>query len=210
MVKEGSDVLKMDRNALATYLTRMQATGAVEKRISFNGNKKNIYYEISDPFIRFYYKLIYPNLLNIECGLGRNVFQLNASSIEDFIDHGFEDTVISYLDERNQKGMLPTVFHPFQNYKVDNSKLGRPIEIDAISDSLDKRSLIAGEVKFRNKDVSLEKLDHLKENVSIFKNNYRNIYYFLFSKTSFSKELLVSKDSSIVLISLDEMMDSTK
>lgn len=41
------------------------------KRTSFNGNKKNVYYEISDPFIRFYYRFIYPYLLDIDQGLGK-------------------------------------------------------------------------------------------------------------------------------------------
>lgn len=115
---------------------------------------------------------------------------------------------ISYLDERNQKRLLPNIFHPFQNYKVDNSKLGRFIEINAISDSLDGASLIATETKFRNKDVSLEKLEHLKEDVSIFKENYENIYYFLFSKTSFSKELLDLRVPNVELVSLNKMMDA--
>lgn len=208
-VKEMSDLLKIEGNALSTYLGRMSETGAIEKKTAFNGNKKTVFYEISDPFIRFYYRFIYPNLFDIEQGLGNNVYKANLQSIEDFIDHGFEDVVISYLNEMNIKDLLPDVFHPFKNYKVDNSKLKRSIEIDAISDSLDGKVLLAGEVKFRNKDVSKEKLDHLKENVSIFEDKYQDIYYFLFSKTSFSNELLKLHDEHIKLLPLDEMM-STK
>lgn len=70
-VKEMSNLLKIDNNALSTYLKRMLETGAIEKRTSFNGNKKNVYYEISDPFIRFYYRFIYPYLLDIDQGLGK-------------------------------------------------------------------------------------------------------------------------------------------
>lgn len=66
-----SDLLKIDNNALSTYLKRMLETGAIEKRTSFNDNKKNVYYEISDPFIRFYYRFIYPYLLDIDQGLGK-------------------------------------------------------------------------------------------------------------------------------------------
>lgn len=70
-VKEMPDLLKIDNNALSTYLKRTLETGAIEKRTSFNGNKKNVYYEISDPFIRFYYRFIYPYLLDIDQGLGK-------------------------------------------------------------------------------------------------------------------------------------------
>lgn len=205
-VKEMSDLLKLESNALATYLKRMSETGAIEKRMAFNGNQKSIYYEISDPFIRFYYKFIYQNIQDIERNLGTFVYQSALPSIEEFINHGFEDVTISYLDEKNEDGLLPDIFHPFKNYKVDNSQLGRSVEIDIISDSVDGKSLLAGEVKFRNKDISIEKLEHLKENVSIFANKYQTIYYFLFSKSSFSDDLLNLNDSHVKLFSLDEMM----
>lgn len=48
---------------------------------------------------------------------------------------------------------------------------------------------------------------HIKEDVSIFKENYENIYYFLFSKTSFSKELLDLRVPNVELVSLNKMMD---
>ena len=49
---------------------------------------------------------------------------------------------------------------------------------------------------------------HIKEDVSIFKENYENIYYFLFSKTSFSKELLDLRVPNVELVSLNKMMDA--
>lgn len=132
---------------------------------------------------------------------------MNKYSIGDSVDHGFEDVVISYLDERNRNGSLVSAFHQFSNYKVDNSKLGRSIEIDVISSSLDGKTLLAGEAKFKNKNVSLSKLEHLKESVSIFADQYQRIYYFMFSKTSFSNDLLSLNDPNVELITLDKMIE---
>jgi len=205
-IKEMTDLLKIDDRTLATYLGRMLDRASIDRRLAFNGNKKSVYYEISDPFIRFYYKTIYPNLSDIDRGLGEKIYQMSLNSIEDSVNRGFEDVVISYLDERNQKGTLPNVFHQFRNYKVDNSELGRSIEIDVISDSLDKKTLLAGEAKFKNKNVSLSKLEHLKENVSIFASKYQHVYYFMFSKTSFSNDLLALFDPDVELISLEKMI----
>lgn len=206
-IKEIADLLKIDDKSLSTYLGRMLETTSIDKRTAFNGNKKSVYYEISDPFIRFYYKIIYPNLFDIDRGLGEKVYQMSSSSIEDSIDHGFEDVVISYLDERNRKGSLPSTFHQFRNYKVDNSQLGRSVEIDVISDSLDNKVLLAGEAKFKNRNVSLSQLNHLKESVSIFADKYPNIYYFMFSKTSFSDDLFALNDPNVELISLSKMIE---
>ncbi len=208
-VKEISSSLRIQPNALSTYLTRMIETRSLERKVTFNGNKKNVYYDISDPYIRFYYKLIYPNLPDIDRGLGKTVYKVNISSIEESINRGFEDVAIEYMEERNARGLLPNFFHAFRNYRADNSKLGRSVEIDMISDSLDGEALIAGEVKNKNKDISLEELAHLKESVSIFASRYKNIYYFLFSKTSFAKNLLELHDPRVELISLSKMMSSS-
>ena len=113
--------------------------------------------------------------------------------------------VISYLDEQNQLSLLPKVFQEFKGYTADNSILGRSIEIDAVANSLDDKTLLVVEAKFKEKNLSLEVLNHLKESASIFFNKYQDIYYYLFSKTSFSNDLLKLNDAKVKLISIDTM-----
>lgn len=209
-IKEISDSLAIEEKSISTYLSRMLETTSIERKTIFNGNKKSVYYEISDPFIGFYYRIIYPCLNDIERGLGKQLYKENMYLILDSINHGFEGVVASYFEELNSSDKMPNIFHQFQNYKVDNSKLNRSIEIDIISDSLDGSSLLAGEVKFKNENISMKTLEHLKESVSIFNDKYKNIYYYLFSKTSFSKKLLLLKDDNVKLISLEEMMSYKK
>ena len=204
-VKDIASTLRMEDNALSTYLSRMMDGTAIEKRSMFNGSHKTNYYEISDPFMRFYYRIIYPNQAEIDNGLGTSVYKEEQDNIEDIINHGFEDVVISYLDEQNQLLLLPKPFHRFQKYVVDNSSLGRSIDVDALAPSLSGDTLLAVEAKFRNKNLSLKVLQHLKENISIFSDRYKSIYYYLFSKTSFSDDLLSLADPKVKLISIDEM-----
>ncbi len=204
--KEIAESLKIEPNALATYLGRMLEGGSIEKRNIFKGNLKTTYYEISDPFIRFYYRAIYPNIQDIDRGIGQSVHEMCRPIIDDVIDHGFESVVTSYLDELNVKGKLPKTFHQFNRYSVDNSKLGRSVEIDVLGDSLDGQTLLVAEAKFRNKNLSLEVLNHLKESASIFAGNYTEVYYYLFSMTSFSNDLL-SLNNKVKLISLAEMVE---
>lgn len=205
-VKEIADELRMDSNAVSTYLGRMSEGESIEKRETFNGSRKTNYYEISDPFIRFYYRVIRPNLDLIERRMGRQVYESEKAIIDDIVAHGFEDVVNSFMEEQNRKGLLPVACRPFRRYVADNSKLGRSIEIDGLSESLDGNVLIAIEAKYRNKNVSLEVLEHLKESVSVFSANYRRTYYYLFAKASFSDDLLSKNDPDVRLVSLASMM----
>lgn len=204
-VKDIADELQIDDNALATYLKRMIDGESIEKREMFNGNQKTNYYEISDPMIRFYYGLIYPNLEDIQRRLGRDIYKLNKEKINSVIEHGFEDVVNSYMDELNRDNKLNHTYHSFKKYVVDNSILNRSIEIDALADSLDKKHLLAIEAKYRNKNASLKILNHLKENVSIFSSQYKSVTYYIFSKTSFSDDLSNLDDINVKLISLNDM-----
>ena len=200
-----ADELQIDSNSLATYLKRMVDGESIEKREMFNGNQKLNYYEISDPMIRFYYALIYPNLEDIQRRLGEKIYELNKDKINSVIEHGFEDVVNSYMDEQNITGKLNYSYHAFKKYVVDNSILNRSIEIDGLAESLDKKNLLVIEAKYRNKNVSLKILDHLKENVSIFAKKYTSIKYYIFSKKSFSDDLLKINDINVKLVMLDEM-----
>ena len=208
-VKEIADSLRIDSNAASTYLGRMLEGESIEKRETFKGNVKTNYYEISDPFIRFYYRLIFKNLPLIERGLGKDIYRTNVNVIDNVICHGFEDVVNSYMDELNKKEKLPVVCNVFKKYDVSNSSLGRPIEIDGLAESLDGKKLIVVECKFKNENVSAEILEHLKESVSVFEEKYEEIYYYLFSKKSFSNELLAMKDPRVKLITLDEMIGAS-
>ena len=205
-VKEIADELRMDSNAVSTYLGRMGEGESIEKRETFNGSRKTNYYEIADPFIRFYYRLIRPSLELIERRMGKQAYESGKNIVNDIIEHGFEDVVNSYMDEQNRKGLLPVVCHPFRHYVADNSKLGRSIEIDGLAESLDGSALVAIEAKYRNKNVSLEILEHLKESVSVFSAKYRRTYYYLFTKTSFSDDLLGLSDPAVRLVSLASMI----
>lgn len=206
-VKDIADELQIDSNATATYLKRMVDGESIEKREMFNGNQKTNYYEIADPMIRFYYSLIYPNLEDIQRRFGKEIYQLNKDKINSVIEHGFEDVVNSYMDELNHRGKLKYTYHSFKKYVVDNSILDRSVQIDGLAESLDKKHLIAIEAKYRNKNVSLNIFNHLEESVSIFSKHYQSIDYYIFSKTSFSDDLLNLDRSDVTLFSLNEMFD---
>lgn len=203
-IKEIASFLNIDDKSLSTFLSRMLDAEAIDKRDVFSGNKRSVYYEISDPFIRFYYQLIYPYLRDIENDFGEEIIRSNMVTLSKIIEHGFEDVCNSYIHELSVSKKLPHVYKDIKKYNVDNSSLGRSIQIDGISESFDGKHLLVVEAKFRDKDISLEVLNHLKESVSIFK-GYQSIDYFLISKKGFADNIKSLNDAHVHLISLDMM-----
>jgi len=206
-IQDIADALQIDDKVLSTYLKRMQDAEAIEKRDVFNGNKKSVYYEIIDPFIRFYYAVIYPYLPEIEKGYKEEAFNSSKDRIEHIIEHGFEDVVNSYIHEENINHRLAIVYQDIKKYAADNSKLHRSIEIDGLSESFDHKHLLVVEAKFRDKDISLEILEHLQESSSIFE-GYDTKTYYLISKKGFSDNIRQIQDEHVKLITLDQMMGS--
>ena len=204
--KDIASYLNKDDNYVAAYLPRLVENETIEKRTAFNRSQKLNYYEISDNLIRFWYRFIFDRQEEIALGLGDVLFEECKTEIDDFISHGFEDVAISFLTEQNGKGLLPYYYAPIRNYKVDNSKLGRSIELDGLAEGLGKNSncLLVVECKYRKAPFSVAMLEQLKESVSIF-GGYTTIDYYLFSKSGFTPEIMKLSDSSLHFISLDSM-----
>lgn len=204
--KEIAEYIGKDPNYVASYLPRLIDNEIIEKRESFNRNQKMNYYEISDNLIRFWYRFVFDNREEIEQNMGKVIFDENLSEINLFISIGFEDVALSYLTEKNVKGELGCYYEVIRGYKLDNSKLGRSIELDGLAKGIGKAKnrLLVAECKYRNKALSLAVLDHVRESLSIFTAEYYDIY--LFSKVGFADDLLALNDPLIHLISVADMV----
>lgn len=204
--KEIAEYIGKDPNYVASYLPRLIDNEIIEKRESFNRNQKMNYYEISDNLIRFWYRFVFDNREEIEQNMGKVIFDENLSEINLFISIGFEDVALSYLTEKNVKGELGYYYEVIRGYKVDNSKLGRSIELDGLAKGIGKAKnrLLVAECKYRNKALSLAVLEHVRESLSIFTAEHYDIY--LFSKVGFADDLLALNDPLIHLISITDMV----
>ena len=204
--KEIAEYIGKDPNYVAAYLPRLIDNEIIEKHESFNKNQKMNYYEISDNLIRFWYRFVFDNREEIEQNMGKVIFDENFLEINLFISVGFEDVALSYLTERNVKGELGYYYEVIRGYKVDNSKLGRSIELDGLAKGIGKAKnrLLVAECKYRNKALSLAVLEHVKESLLIFSAEYYDIY--LFSKVGFADDLLALNDPLVHLISVADMV----
>ena len=119
---------------------------------------------------------------------------------------GFENLASSYLTEMNVKGELDYYYEVIRGYKVNNSKLGRSIEIDGLAKGIGKAKnrLLVVECKYRNKALSLAVLEHVMESVSIFPAEYYDVY--LFSKSGFADDIRALNNPTVHLISVEDMV----
>ena len=205
--KDIASYLDKPDNFVASYLPRLVENETIEKREAFNKSRKLNYYEISDNLLRFWYRFIFDRKEEIALGLGDVLYEENKAEIDDFIAHGFEDVAISFLTEQNSKGLLKYYYEPIRNYKVDNSKLGRSIELDGLAKGLGKNKdkLLVAECKYRKAPFSTAMLEQLKESVSVF-DGFSVYDYYLFSKSGFTEEMLSLKDDNIHLITLSDLI----
>lgn len=203
--KEIADYIGKAPNYVASYLPKLVQNEIIEKRESFNRNQKMNYYEISDNLLRFWYRFIFDNQDEIQQDMGKVIYDENLDEIKLFISVGFENVALSYMTEKNIKGELSYYYGVLRGYKVDNSKLGRSVELDGLADGIGKAKhrMLVVECKYRNKAFSYAMYEHLMESVSIFPAEQYDVY--LFSKSGFADDMEKAKSSNVHCITLEEM-----
>ena len=201
-----SEAVGVESNYAAKYLASLLSGRILEKRESFIKNKKTNYYVVSDPLIRFWYRFIFDQKDVIQNGMGEIIYQENREGIQDFIAREFESVSQLWLEEQNRLGKLPAYYTPVRNYIVENSRLGRSVELDGLAEGIGhaKDHLLAVECKFRERPFNLGMLQHFLENVSLF-DHYQVKDYYLISRNGFTKELISIRDEHIHLITLEDM-----
>lgn len=179
------------------------------ERLVYNDRKSNITYRIKDNFINFWFSNIYKNKLILETGQKEHLYEKIINRLSDYIGNNvFENVCIDYLKRLQEKNMLKDLF-VFENIgrcSWNNSIEKKEEELDILAYA--KNNAIFGECKWRNEPVNMSVYNTLlnRSNQSLFK-GITNKYYFLFSKSGFTDDLmkLAEKDSNIRLIGIEDL-----
>ena len=202
---EISRVMNEEATKVNKYLKTLVDAEIVVKKEIYN-SKRETYFYILDPVLRFYYKFILNNIDKIDAGYGEILCNKLSNDIDQFIAHSFEDICIIYMELLGKEGKLNGIFYPIQNLIIDKSELNRSIEIDGVA--RDEDSLLILECKFKNSKVNLYDYQKMKENSSIkMFSSIKKFYYYIISKGGFENNLLENKDENLHLITLDDMFD---
>lgn len=198
---------QIDKTKIQVYLKNLINLNIIEREypvtlpLKKKANSQNGLYKLKDNYFRFYFRFIFPNLSELETGDIDGVYEYQVKPhINEFVSLAYEDICIQYLRKLNKKGRLPFRF----------SKIGRwwdkknEIDITAFDD---KGNILLGECKWRNAKMSIKDLDLLKHKFQFFDLEYKNVFYYLFSKSGFDDGLknVAELEGNINLVDLSIM-----
>ncbi len=195
----------METAKISKYIKELVDDKILIRRSSFS-SKKDIRYEIFDPMVAFYYRFIRENSEMIRNGYGKLIKKDLMNSINEFIEHRYEKTCLTYLEEEVKKGNVNGLFLEFENFEYYSKKLKRSVEIDIISSYNDK--LLVAETKFSKRKRTIRDYNDMKEDLtSELFSSYKkeNIELYLFGANGFDEKITNIKDNNLHLIDLEIM-----
>ena len=144
------------------------------------------------PFLRFWFRYIYPHSQEIQAKKFDTIIAFIMQDLENFVSLTFEELCNDLLKER------------FPEAITSGSYWDRKVELDILLE-LPNEEVIIGECKWKNSKICKKTFTSLQKKAKIA--GFTPKYYALFSKSSFSNELLKSKDPNLLLFDLEDFKE---
>ena len=131
-------------------LTTLIDLGYVRRELPFGESVKSTkrtLYKINDPFLNFYFRFVLPNKSLLEMGLTEKVYNGTKQNLTQYISTIWEDLSrhsVPYINISNIKWGPPYRWW-------GNGKDNKPIELDIVAESMDRKHLLIGEAKWKDK-----------------------------------------------------------
>ncbi|WP_028857144.1 ATP-binding protein [Psychrilyobacter atlanticus] len=187
--------LGLNSGSLSPYLSKLIDLDILEREVpvteNIDNSKKSLYY-IKDNYLAFWFNYVYPYQSYLEIENLKYPLEKISSTFDLWVSKAYERLCLESL-----------ITHEEIDFPI--SKVGRwwskNEEIDVVG--LGENEIIFGECKWSKKHVGLSVLFALKEKAKKvkWKNNSREEYFILFSKSGFSPDLIeaAEKDLRIIL-----------
>ncbi|MBQ8800197.1 MAG: ATP-binding protein [Lachnospiraceae bacterium] len=129
------------RAKISVYLKNLTEQGCTEKLFSFDSmdqrSAQKGLYRIREPFLRFWYRFIYPNLSGILAGAGEQVYEEKiAPYFTEFAKEAFSDVCGEYLQVLNRYEKLQNRYDSFGVW------YGKDGKIDVVAKTEDGKLLV--------------------------------------------------------------------
>ena len=189
---------QIEKTKLSVYLKNLIELGIIHREfplsdgIKEQANIQRGLYQVTDNFFRFWYAFVFPNLSELEAGDADGIWKYVVEpALDEYTSHIFEDICRQYLRRENRKNTLPFYF----------TKIGRwwdkANEIDIMATNAKKQNFLLAECKYRNTPVGTAELTALKTKFTA-KNPKAKAYYYMFSKSGFTENILQADDVFLV------------
>jgi hypothetical protein len=156
---------------------------------------------------RFWYRYVFSNRTLLETGAVNLVWKRRIMpDYNEYMGLVFEKVCRDYLYRKNSQGELPILFTSIGRWWGTDPAERRQVEIDLIAK--DGNSYIACECKWRNEALDLSVLNELRRRTDVFCKRREETWYFLFSKSGFTKAVLdeAASNENVVAIDLKELL----
>ncbi len=188
--------LGMPIQMIPKYLDTLVKLQLVQRKRPVLGKGRHVHYCIKDPFFQLWFDVCYPKIERYRDGTST----VPRDRISSAVGKGMERVVSEILSRSD--------ILPFEPDEVGSWWDRQGHEIDVIMYSKKHKTLLAGEVKWSNKRVSLIDVEQLLDNIKLvdWYNNSRKEYAFIISKSGFSKpakQLMKVKD--VLGLELDDL-----
>lgn len=202
--------LGLETSALTPYLKTLDELGFVEKRVpvtekNVEKSRKGLYF-ISDNFLRFWFRYVYPYKGELELDNTQIVLEeLNKDFIEQFVAFSYEDVCKNIFVNLCAGGAIDFTPSKIGAYWLND--LNGNTEIDVMAVDATHKILFAGECKYHKQPVDADvyfdlrrKIEGSAEINSIFKGY--TVIYGVFSKSGFTSRLekLNLENDQLILI----------
>lgn len=155
------------------YLELLISYGFVKRETSLIGNKKRGIYLIDDVFFDFWFNLVHKNRENIE----RNVYKSDKKEINTFLGKRFEMFIRDNFHE------------VLKDYKKIGRWWHKDKEIDIVALNEEKKAILFGECKWKDKVNAEEVIAKLKEKAKFvdWNTEKRKEHYAIFARSFLKK-----------------------
>ncbi len=147
---------------LSRPLAKLISLGYLTKEIPFGENEKNSkrsLYKISDPFMNFYFRFVIPNRSFIEIGRISPILADLDTHFSDYVGDYWEKLCRETVSGNEIDGITYGMARRWWGYVSREER----IELDVVTESLDKKYLLVGECKWTTRENSDRLLAELKE-----------------------------------------------
>ena len=202
-LSEIASSLNVKATSLTKYLKVLTDLDLIEREVPAtevsSEKSKSGLYRITDNYIAFWFKYIYPYRSYLEKGEDEYVMtKIKESFIQNFASFVYEDVC------REKMWELPAQGKTLSFEKVGRYWGSKAGEIDIVAIGNEEKNLILGECKYTKKEKGLELLHALQEKTPaiVSLTGVKNVQYIIFSTAGFTKGLRdeAERNPNVILV----------
>lgn len=207
-LNEISTKINEDSSKVGKYLQTLINLQIVKKIYPFGENPQNSrkgIYRVADNCYDFWYRFVFLSRPEIESGSGDLVAddEVFGEKLSSYIGKPpFETICLQYLQRINRNKKLPFTATSFGTWWGVDPKEKVQTDFDVVAANRTDKKIILGECKWKNKINDVAEIEKLigKEHLL---SEYKDRYYYFFSKVPFTKEAKQLKNQNIKLVTTD-------